>query len=204
VLDRARRGASCRQRSENWPNESRKVTKSSASRSRFQLSEARPSLRREPSRLPTLERHDSVEVRHATLADADGLARLRHALWPDGSEADHRRDVERFFANPQTGAILVMDDRSGLVGFADLSIRSYAEGCESGRVGFLEGWYVVPEARRRGIGRRLVTAGEEWARSAGCVEFGSDAEAGNELGTAAHRALGFEEVGLIRCFRKDL
>jgi hypothetical protein len=26
----------------------------------------------------------------------------------------------------------------------------------------------------------------------------------NELSAAAHRALGFAEVGLIRCFRKDL
>ena len=79
-----------------------------------------------------------------------------------------------------------------------------SEGCESGRVGFLEGWYVIPEARRRGVGRQLLSAAEAWARSAGCVEFGSDAEADNEESAAAHRALGFEDVGLIRCFRKDL
>jgi hypothetical protein len=42
------------------------------------------------------------------------------------------------------------------------------------------------------------------ARSAGCTEFASDAEADNEVSAAAHRALGFEDVGLIRCFRKDL
>jgi aminoglycoside 6'-N-acetyltransferase I len=147
---------------------------------------------------------DAVTVRPGRLADAGGLARLRHALWPDGSEAEHRREVVRFFETRQTGAVLVAEDPSGLVGFAELSIRPYAEGCESGRVGFLEGWYVVPEARRRGIGRRLVAAGEEWASAAGCTEFASDAEADNELGAAAHRRLGFEEVGLIRCFRKDL
>lgn len=143
-------------------------------------------------------------VRPATLADASALARLRHALWPDGSEADHRRELERFFAGPQTAPLLVAEDPSGLLGFAELSIRPYAEGCETGRVGFLEGWFVRPEARHRGIGRRLVAAGEEWARSAGCSEFASDAEAENEESAAAHRALGFTEVGLIRCFRKDL
>jgi aminoglycoside 6'-N-acetyltransferase I len=145
-----------------------------------------------------------VTVRPAVPADAASLARLRHALWPDGSEADHRRDIERFFASPQRAANLIAEDASGLLGFAELAIRPYAEGCESGRVGFLEGWYVVPEARRRGIGRQLVTAGEQWARSMGCTEFGSDAEADNALGATAHRALGFEEVGLVRCFRKDL
>ena len=147
---------------------------------------------------------ETVTVRPGTPADAEALACLRYALWPDGSEAEHRREVVRFFEARPGGAILVAEDVSGLLGFAELSIRPYAEGCESGRVGFLEGWYVVPRARRRGIGRRLVAAGEEWARAAGCTEFGSDAEADNELGAAAHHALGFEEVGLIRCFRKDL
>jgi aminoglycoside 6'-N-acetyltransferase I len=145
-----------------------------------------------------------VQVRPATLADAPGLARLRHALWPEGSEDEHRREVERFFAERKPGAVLVAEDESGLLGFAEVSIRAYAEGCDTEGVGFLEGWYVVPEARRRGVGRQLVAAGEAWSRAMGCREFGSDAEADNELGAAAHRALGFSEVGLIRCFRKDL
>jgi aminoglycoside 6'-N-acetyltransferase I len=148
--------------------------------------------------------YDEVAVRHAALADAEGLARLRHALWPDGSEADHRREVERFFAGPHAAPVLVAEERSGLLGFAELSIRPYAEGCETDRVGFLEGWFVIPEARHRGVGRKLVAAAEAWARSVGCTEFASDAEADNEESAAAHRALGFEDVGLIRCFRKDL
>jgi aminoglycoside 6'-N-acetyltransferase I len=147
---------------------------------------------------------DAVEVRQATLADAASLARLRHALWPDGSEAEHRREIERFFAGPQTAPLLFAEDRSGLLGFAELSIRPYAEGCETDRVGFLEGWFVIPEARHRGIGRKLVAAAEAWARSVGCTEFASDAEADNEPSAAAHRALGFTEVGVIRCFRKNL
>ena len=90
------------------------------------------------------------------------------------------------------------------VGFAELSIRPYAEGCRTDRVAFLEGWYVVPAARRRGVGRELVAAAEEWARSQGCTEFASDAELDNETSAAAHRALGFAEVARLRCFRKEL
>jgi aminoglycoside 6'-N-acetyltransferase I len=95
-------------------------------------------------------------------------------------------------------------EHGGLVGFAEVSIRSYAEGCATDRVGYLEGWYVEPSARRQGIGRALVTAAERWAQSLGCREFASDAEAANELSALAHRALGFGEVGLVRCFRKAL
>jgi aminoglycoside 6'-N-acetyltransferase I len=149
-------------------------------------------------------RTDTVAVRLATLADAASLAQLRHALWPDGSEDQHRREIERLFASRQTAPLLVAEDRSGLLGFAELPIRPYAEGCETDRVGFLEGWFVIPEARHRGVGRKLVAAAEAWARSVGCTEFASDAEADNDESAAAHRALGFAEVGLIRCFRKDL
>ena len=44
------------------------------------------------------------------------------------------------------------------LGFAELSIRNYAEDCTTNRVAYLEGWYVEPHARRRGVGRALVQA----------------------------------------------
>ncbi len=69
---------------------------------------------------------------------------------------------------------------------------------------YLEGWYVEPSERRRGVGRALVAGAEQWGRSQGCTEFGSDAELENEASAAAHHALGFEEVERIRCFRKSL
>jgi aminoglycoside 6'-N-acetyltransferase I len=148
---------------------------------------------------------NSAGVRHATRGDEASLARLRHALWPDGSEAEHRQEVERFLTDlGRRGAMLVAEGESSLLGFAEVSIRAYAEGCRTDRVGYLEGWFVEPAARQRGIGRQLVAAAEAWARSQGCIEFASDAEEDNELSAAAHRALGFAEVGLIRCFRKDL
>jgi aminoglycoside 6'-N-acetyltransferase I len=100
--------------------------------------------------------------------------------------------------------VLLAHDGAAPAGFAEISIRHYAEGCSTDRVAFLEGWYVVPEARNRGVGRALVAAAEDWGRSQQCTEFASDAEADNSVSAAAHRALGFEEVGLIRCFRKDL
>ncbi len=154
-----------------------------------------------------------VHIRHAESADAAQWISLRMALWPDQAGADLAGDVARFFGEPRVGpgtmpeAVLVAEDLAAerrLVGFAELSRRLYAEGCATSPVGFLEGWYVVPEYRRRGVGRALVAAAESWARALGCREFASDALAENGLSAAAHHALGFEEVEVIRCFRKDL
>ncbi len=155
-----------------------------------------------------------ILVRHAIPADSSGLIELRVALWPEDTEAGHAAEIARYFDETAEGpgtlpeAVLVAvaqsDSTERLVGFAELSRRPYAEGCTTSRVGFLEGWYVVPEYRRRGVGRALVEAGEAWARALGCREFASDTQVDNTASAAAHRALGFEEVEVIRCFRKDL
>lgn len=148
-----------------------------------------------------------ITVRSARRGDAAAWLQLRHALWPEGSETEHREEIERFFAGDarEPFAVLLAEEGAGCaVGLAELSIRAYAEGCSSDRVAYLEGWFVVPKARGRGVGRALIAAAEEWGRSQGCREFASDAQPDNEVSAAAHRALGFVEVGLVRCFRKDL
>ena len=144
-------------------------------------------------------------VRAAEPGDADAWQRQRCALWPDADD-DHAGDVEGYFGPgvPGLDRVLIAWAGAEMAGFAELSIRPYAEGCDTRGVGFLEGWYVAPDYRERGVGRALVSAAEQWARSQGCQEFASDAEPDNELGRAAHVACGFEEVGLIRCFRKPL
>lgn len=146
-------------------------------------------------------------MRPATAADRGAWLRMRCALWPDGAEPDHRAEIDRFFAGPLADplAVLIATDPAGAVlGFAELSIRAYAEGCLTNRVAYLEGWYVVPEARRRGVGRALVAGAEAWGRAQGCTEFASDALVDNEVSAKAHRALGFTETAQIRCFRKDI
>jgi aminoglycoside 6'-N-acetyltransferase I len=144
-------------------------------------------------------------IRSIRETDAAGWLRLRRALWPDGGD-DHPAEVRRFFEGTLRDPYeIVVAERDGeLVGFAEVSTRTFAEGCATGEVGYLEGWYVVPGERRRGIGRALVAAAEDWARARGCTEFGSDTALDNEAGQAAHRALGFEQVGRAVCYRKAL
>ena len=147
-----------------------------------------------------------TRVRSAQESDASTWLRLRRALWPEGSEAEHAQEIEAYFAGhaPEPQAVLLAEEDGRVVGHAELSIRPCAEGCESSRVAYLEGWFVDPRARGRGVGRALVAAAEEWARSQGCTEFASDTQPDNEVSIAAHRALGFTDVGLVRCFRKEL
>lgn len=146
-----------------------------------------------------------MNVREIAPSDAAEWARMRRLLWPDG---DHRAEIESYFRNtlaPPLAVVFVAERRDGsLAGFLELSLRPYAEGCESTPVPFIEGWFVDAEDRGSGTGRALVSAAEEWARQHGFREIASDVEIANEGSIAAHRALGYEEVSRVVCFRRTL
>lgn len=142
-------------------------------------------------------------VRIARVDDAPAWSGLRAALWPD-EMARHASDIADILEHPERAiAFLAFDDVGAAVGFAEASLRSdYANGTDSSPVGFLEGLYVVPEQQRRGIGRALVAAVEQWTRALGCSELASDTLLDNANGHAAHAAYGFEETERVIYFRK--
>ena len=148
----------------------------------------------------------ALTIRPAEPADAGVWLEMRRALWPEEGDGTHAPEIDQYFAgtiNNPLEVLIAFDGRQA-VGFVELSIRNYAEDCVTDRVAYLEGWYVVPEQRRRGVGRALVAAAEDWAQAQGCTEFGSDAVLDNLTSAVAHRALGFEETAQIRCFKKLL
>ena len=150
----------------------------------------------------------TVTIRPATAADTEAWLALRCALWPDGTAAEHRAEIEQYLAGafPRGPwvALLAEDGDGRVVGLAEVSTRPCAEGCETTPVAYLEGWIVAEAVRRAGVGRALVDAAAAWGRERGCREFASDSEPENHVSAAAHQALGFEDAGLVRCFRMAL
>jgi aminoglycoside 6'-N-acetyltransferase I len=148
-----------------------------------------------------------INVRFAQPADAPRWVALRQDLWPDAKPREHAAEVSAFFAGTlvEPEIVLVAEGLDGAVlGFVELSRRASAEGCRTSPVAYVEGWYVDPAVRRRGVGRALLGAAEQWARQQGCLEIASDTEVENTASAAAHHALGFDESAVIRCFRKVL
>jgi aminoglycoside 6'-N-acetyltransferase I len=138
-------------------------------------------------------------------ADAEGWLRMRCALWP-AEPSDHVREIaEHFRVRPPSAECLVAElPGAGLVGFVEVGLRPYAEGCHSSPVGYLEGIWIDEAHRGLGVGRRLVEVAERWARIKGCTEMASDRVLENEPSGLFHAAVGYSEVERIVCFRKDL
>jgi aminoglycoside 6'-N-acetyltransferase I len=111
-----------------------------------------------------------------------------------------------FIADAQRyGQFVAYSPSREAVGLAEASVRhEYVNGTESSPVAFLEGLYVVPQARRKGIAAALVAAVCAWAQSAGCRELASDAVLENSISHVVHRALGFEETERVVFFRRKL
>lgn len=131
-----------------------------------------------------------------------GWARLRAMLWPDETVAEHEAAIADWLSGDGQVAFVARDGDE-VVGFAEASVRrDHVNGCDTSPVAFLEGIAVDPDHRRRGIGRALVTAVEDWGRGWGCTELGSDADEENGEGQAMHHALGFEERERVIFYRR--
>ena len=87
------------------------------------------------------------------------------------------------------------------VAFISLSLRSdYVEGAESSPVGFIEGIYVKPAYRGKGVARELAAFAKAWSKEHGCSELASDCELVNETSRQFHEAIGFRETNRVICF----
>ena len=101
--------------------------------------------------------------------------------------------------------LLAHDEGDAAVGFVEASIRNdYVNGTETSPVAFIEGLYVEPTQRRRGVARALVAEIVAWGKARGCSELASDSPIGNVEAHAFHRALGFAETERVVCFCKPL
>jgi aminoglycoside 6'-N-acetyltransferase I len=138
--------------------------------------------------------------------DQPGWLSMRVALWADATADDHRGYMAISLAQPERFLQLMMyDENRQPIGFIEGSIRGdYVNGTETSPVGFVEGVYVVPAWRRKGVARQLFAAIGDWTRARGCRELASDALLENEASQRAHRALGFEETERVVYFRRRL
>jgi aminoglycoside 6'-N-acetyltransferase I len=145
------------------------------------------------------------EIRELGPDDYDIWADCSHALFPDEPRSALLADIRKYAGHGLGEVRGWLARRDGVVcGFAEVSLRPYANGCEDRPVVFLEAIWVAPEARRSGVGRALVDHLAGVARALGYGELGSDALIDNPISHAAHRAWGFVETQRVVHFRRAL
>ena len=87
--------------------------------------------------------------------------------------------------------LLALDEASGALGFTQLypafsSVRMRP-------IWILNDLFVVPQARGRGVGHRLMEAAREQAQAAGVIALALATEKNNTLAKALYQSLGYEQ-----------
>ena len=137
--------------------------------------------------------------------DADWLV-LRTEFIPEVNLEEQQVFLQDFARDSAAFcAFVASDPEQGLMGFAEVAVRTdFVNGCRHRPALFLEGIFVRPEYRGRGVARALCGAAEAWGLEQGCREFASDVYTDDANSLAAHRGLGFEETERVVYFRKAL
>ncbi len=145
-----------------------------------------------------------LNIRRATTADRSEWLRMRRALWPEDETETLELGMDPMLTDPLTPIFVVERPDGKLGGFLEAGTRKFADGALSSPVGYIEGWFVDEDLRGRGIGKALIKTAEDWARSLGLTEMGSDTWLDNEGSIKAHLASGYEEVERLVHFLKTL
>lgn len=147
----------------------------------------------------------NVRVRKMDIDDVPVWARMRHALWGRLTIDEHVEDIRAMRESSLGVRSYIGFFETGVAaGFAEVRIRSYANGCTRQPVPFLEGIWIEPEHRRSGVGTLLIDFISRELREEGFIELCSDAGIDNIQSHLSHSAWGFEETQRVVFFRKSL
>ena len=89
---------------------------------------------------------------------------LRANLYTEMTQAENPAETLAMLEPAPRQCVFAYEENGDVIGMVEVGLRDYAEGCNTSPVGYIEGWSVREDARRRGIGRALFAAAEERQR----------------------------------------
>lgn len=137
--------------------------------------------------------------------DFDAWLKMGLLLWPKHSTDELKKEFQDILKSKIEETFICKEDKCNYAGFINISLRyEYVPGAKSSPVGYVEGIFVKEQYRKKGIAKKLIDAGEEWAKSKHCKEMGSDVELHNKLSQVFHKKLGFKEDDILVHFIKKI
>src|SRR5215467_8926495 len=110
-------------------------------------------------------------VRLMKPSDRRVWAAMRARLWPEHPAEELDSEMDTLLAEGDFWTFIAEEADGTPAGFAEFSIRKFANGCTSRPVPFLEGIWIEPDYRRQGAGRALIEHAGTFFRERGFREL---------------------------------
>ena len=138
--------------------------------------------------------HPKANIRPAVAGDIPALLALVRRYWDfEGIEGFTALRVEmvlqRLLADPRLGLVWIAEAEGRLQGYLVAVLVLSVE--HQGLMAEIDEFFVIPEARSRGIGGRLLAAAEEALAARGCVRLQLQLAIANSDGRAFYERRGY-------------
>lgn len=142
-----------------------------------------------------------MKITRADETHIEAWLHLRKLLWPGASDEDHTQEMRAILASDTAAVFLMFDPGGQPVGFIEGALylnppRSY---------GYIEGWFVLPQYQKQGLGGQLLGQLEQWFLHKNIALSLSDTiPAEYPLSPKAHARYGYREFETLQIYIKDL
>lgn len=144
---------------------------------------------------------DLVVVRPMTPRDAEAVARLSGQLGYPSSADDAERRFRVLAGDPDVALRVAEEGDGRVIAWIHVGVRRFLT---SDTFAQIDGLVVEASARRRGAGRALVRAAEEWARGRGYAVLRIHSNAQRTEARPFYERMGYEVIKSQWVFRKTL
>ncbi|WP_269914574.1 GNAT family N-acetyltransferase [Acinetobacter sp. HY1485] len=129
---------------------------------------------------------------------------LRHEFWAQLNQEEHKEDIHHILNKKISRSAFLLLKDNNVIGFAEVALRSYSNGCFFQPVPFLEGFYIKPNEQGKKYGKFFINQVEQELIQLGYKELCSSTDWENTISQAVHTALNFTEVDRIVLYHKRL
>jgi aminoglycoside 6'-N-acetyltransferase I len=130
--------------------------------------------------------------------------KMRREIYPIIDPEYDQREMEQISVSGIWFCYFIENETGETIGLVELSSRNIVDNCLSSPVAYLEGLYLEPECRGRGLGKQAARLVFDWCRERGFSELATDAELANTAAQNFYRALGFEETDRVVEYRMQI
>jgi aminoglycoside 6'-N-acetyltransferase I len=141
-----------------------------------------------------------METRELQRDDVEAWVTLRRTLWPHADPDSLLADADQVLSSPDEICFLLIHPSLGAVGFIEGAVHPGPETPYA----HVEAWYVAPEFRRQGYGRKLLDRLENWCLHRTICYLTSDTGPDYPISPRAHASCGFRVLTQQTIFIKEL